>query len=48
MTKVVYTLWVKTDLSVTIYIEESSLSGHNLFLPTSNLCYLNLAQVLKT
>ncbi len=37
-----------TNLSVTTYIQESSLPGYNLFPLTSNLFCLNLAQLLKT
>ena len=36
------------DISVTTYIQESSLLGHNLFPLTSNLFCLDLAQLLKT
>ena len=36
------------DLSVTTYIQKSSLPSYNLFPPTSNLLYLNLAQLPKT
>lgn len=44
----VYTLWIMTDLSVTAYIQKSSLPDYNLFPPTSNLFCSNLAQLSKT
>ena len=37
-----------TNLSVTTYIQESSLSGHNLIPPIFNLFCLKLAQLPKT
>ena len=36
------------ELSVTAYIQKFSLPDNNLFPPTSNIFYLNLAQLPKT
>lgn len=45
--KVVYILWIMTDLSVTRYIQKSILLGHNLLPSTSKLFCLILAQLLS-
>ncbi len=46
-TEFIYILWIMTELSVTIYIQKSSLLSHNLFPSISNPFCFNLAQLPK-